>query len=143
MLQIPWETGFDADLFLVHLFERIGYAPFECYQGYGYRFRPGSICHSANSHETIRNEYNDILRQLHDSDDRLCLRSSTCQILTPLLEHRIRNLLRYENDEKHGRLAYEAQVIGDVLMYPLTPPPHYQSTALFPATSPSATGTAG
>lgn len=122
LLIYPWETSLslDPDFILeCSLFDRIGYAPFECYQGYNYRVRPGSICHSENSHQLVIDEYVTMIARLNNDEDGLRLKPQTRKDMAQLLEGRIKNVHRFLADRDKGELKYEPLIIGDMLMYPL------------------------
>lgn len=121
MLDVDW----DRDLFLDQdwvleciLFERIGYAPFNPYQGYRYRVRSGSICHADNSHERIFKEYPYMIERLQDAADRLGLTTETAMQMIPVLESRMEAVRRYRADTAAGRAAYEPLLIVDLVHYP-------------------------
>ncbi len=121
MLTDAWEEELflDQDLVLeTLLFERIGYAPYENAQGYNYRVRAGSICHSDTSHERVFSEYALMLSRLRDPANGMGLGDESRALLEELLVWRMENVRRYLADQASATLKYEPQVIMDMLHYP-------------------------
>lgn len=119
LIKMHWPKCFEDDLFFdCHIFEQIGYAPFESYFGYHYCIRQGSICHSDDSIAHAQKNYHETIARLSHADDLMGLTPQTCALLIAELRRRLDNIAHFLNDQAAGSLRYQPDAIIDVLHYP-------------------------